>query len=132
MNLIEVFESMPKQDVKTFNKIFKSTPIENKNNPEVQILDLLSADERRIRVGSEFIRLCLKQKKDTRRITKNYQIVNFQEKVCTKCHKNKPFAQFSPHRTSKGGVRSACKECCTNEVIKWKKKNKDKLTQNIK
>lgn len=129
MNLIEVFENMPKQDVKTFNKVFKSTPIESKLNLEVEILDLLSADERRIKVGTDYIRLCLKQKKDTRRITKNYKILNFDEKVCTKCHTKKSFTQFSPHRTSKGGVRSACKQCCTNEVIKWKKKNKDKLTQ---
>jgi hypothetical protein len=130
MSIIDIFENMPKQDVKTFNKVFKSTPIEDKNNLEVQILDLVSADERRIKVGDEFIRLCLKQKKDTRRIVKDYKIVNFREKVCTKCRKNKPFISFSPHKTSKGGVRAACKECCIGEVIR--SKNKNKLTQNVK
>jgi hypothetical protein len=130
MNLIEVFENMPKQDVKTFNKIFKSTPIEVGNNPEVEILELNAADERRIKVGNEFIKLCLKQRNvNVKRVIKNYKIVSFKSKACSKCKIIKEFSEFSPHRTSKGGVRSACKKCCVKQVNKWKQNNKNKLTQ---
>lgn len=130
MSLIQQFENAKKQDVKTFNSIFKSTPIEAQKDLLVEIGDLVGSDERRIKVGEDYIKLCLIQRKNPKRpITKNYKIVAFTKKACSKCKIVLPFEAFSAHKTSKGGVRSACKKCCVKEVNAWKKKVKQRLLE---
>lgn len=64
MNLIEKFENMLRQDVGTFNSIFKTTPILGFSfNTEVEIYELVPDNKRRIKVGSEVIYLDLTQRK---------------------------------------------------------------------
>lgn len=63
MNLIEKFESMPFQDVGTFNSIFKKTPILGvASSVIVEIAELNSSNRRRIKVGGDSIFLDLTQK----------------------------------------------------------------------
>lgn len=64
MNLIEVFENKPFQDVGTFNAVFKSTPILGfPSSTEVEIKELVSGGERRVLVGRETLFIDLTQKK---------------------------------------------------------------------
>jgi DNA-binding MarR family transcriptional regulator len=66
MNLIEKFENMPFQDVETFNRIFKTTPILNKDKDlDVRICELTPSNMRRLVVGEETMFLDLTQKKNT-------------------------------------------------------------------
>jgi hypothetical protein len=130
MSLIEKFENEARQDVKTFNSIFKSTPIDAEGSLSVEICELVGSDERRIKVGNDTVNMCLIQRKRPKTpITKNYRIVAFSKKTCSKCKKTLPFEAFSPHKTSKGGVRSACKKCCVKEVNAWKQKVKQRLLE---
>jgi len=131
MNLIDKFESLDEQNVKNFNKIFKCNQLKNlDDNLEVRILEVLSGGEREVLVGNNKLRMALLQKRrESKSKTKNFNIVLFDEKACSKCKIVKPFSEFSPHKTSKGGVRSACKMCCVLEVRKSVKK---RLTQGFK
>lgn len=64
LNLIEVFENKPAQDVGTFNAIFKQTPIMGFSfDTPVQIKELNQGDERRIAVGDSTILLKIVQSK---------------------------------------------------------------------
>lgn len=64
LNLIEVFENKPFQDVGTFNSIFKQTPIVGFSfDTPVQIKELNQGDERKILVGDATIFLKIIQSK---------------------------------------------------------------------
>ena len=136
MKLISKFENMPEQTVKTFNQVFKSTPLLNVDESlEVEIGEPVAGDERRIRVGEEIISLCLVQRRYPRKvIPRTYKVVAFSEKECRKCKIVKPFSEFNPHRTSKGGVRSDCKKCCVKAVLDYRRRNRDIVNekQNIR
>lgn len=131
MKLINEFENMPEQNVKTFNEIFKSTPILHVDeNLPVEIGEPVAGDERRIKVGEEIISLCLIQRRYPRKvIPRTYKVVAFSEKECRRCKIVKPFREFNPHRTSKGGVRSDCKKCCVKAVLDYRRRNKDKVNE---
>lgn len=63
MNLINVFESKPFQDVGTFNAIFKATPILGyPSNAEVEIKELVTGKERRVLVNGDTLYIDLTQK----------------------------------------------------------------------
>lgn len=59
MNLIEKFESLAKQDVRTFERVFKQKIKFSRDLP-VEILGLTTDGERLVKVGDEIIRLNLK------------------------------------------------------------------------
>ena len=64
MNLIEVFENKPFQDVGTFNAVFRSTPILGfSTTAEVEIREVVSGGKRRVLVGGETLFIDLTQKK---------------------------------------------------------------------
>jgi hypothetical protein len=131
MKLITEFENAPIQNVKTFNKIFQSTPITDVDESlEVQIGEPSAGDERIVRVGEIEIRLCLLQRKYPRKvIPRTYKVVAFDTKQCTRCKIVKPFTEFNPHKTSKGGIRSRCKTCCVRDVMDWKRRNKERVNE---
>lgn len=134
MDLIEKFENMSEQTVKAFNEVFKSTPILNVDeNLPVEIREPAAGDERKIKIGDEIITLCLIQKRYPRKvIPRTYKVVAFRKKECRKCKIVKPFKDFSPHKTSKGGVRSDCKKCCVKAVTDWKKRNAVRIKEEMK
>lgn len=60
-SLIDVFESKPLQDVKTFNSIFKQTKIKNyPSDASVEIKELHAGDKRRIVIGENREEILLK------------------------------------------------------------------------
>ncbi len=64
MNLIEIFENKPFQDVGTFNSIFKLTPILGyPSEVEVEIKELGKDNQRKIIVGNDVIFMDITQKK---------------------------------------------------------------------
>ena len=74
MNLIEKFENMPFQDVKTFNSIFKNSPITDfPFDLEVEIGHLTTDNQRKVKVGETIIFLNLTQKilAGVRKVNKN-------------------------------------------------------------
>lgn len=74
MNLIEKFENMPFQDVKTFNNIFKNSPITDfPFDLEVEIGHLTTDNQRKVKVGETIIFLNLTQKilAGVRKVNKN-------------------------------------------------------------
>jgi hypothetical protein len=131
MKLITEFENAPIQDVKTFNKIFQCTPIRHVDESLlVEIGEPCAGDERKIKVGELEIRMCLLQKRYPRKvIPRTYKVEAFDRKECTRCKIVKPFTEFNPHRTSKGGMRSRCKTCCVQDVMDWKRRNKQKVNE---
>jgi predicted transcriptional regulator len=73
MNLIEKFENMPFQDVGTFNSIFKNSPILGfPFSEDVEIGNLTTDNQRRVKVGETVIFLDLTQKTqvEVRRVEK--------------------------------------------------------------
>jgi hypothetical protein len=126
MKRIEEFHNSANQDVKTFNQIFKFTPIlEFDDSLEVEILEPVNADRRLIKVGDKFIKLSLIQPKYGRSISKDSrQAIFLEHKVCTKCNRYLPLEAFSPHKKSKGGCRAACKKCCVKIVTACNLKKK--------
>lgn len=125
MEQIKQFENMSVQNVGSFNKIFRSTPILNVDEKTpVQIGEVLPGDERAIYVGSERVSMCLTQRKTYTKLKKKYSLVVFKEKQCNKCGELKEFSQFYKHAASKGGVRADCKKCCIKTITNWKKRNK--------
>lgn len=118
MKRIEEFYNSASQDVKTFNQIFKFTPIlELDDSLEVEILEPVSANRRLIKVGDKFIKLNIIQPKHGRSISKHSkQAIILEYKTCSKCNKYLPLDAFSPHKKSKGGCRSACKKCYVKSV----------------
>jgi predicted transcriptional regulator len=73
MNLIEKFENMPFQDVGTFNSIFKNSPIIGfPFNLEVEIGNMTTDNQRRVKVGETVIFLDLTQKSqvEVRKVSK--------------------------------------------------------------
>jgi predicted transcriptional regulator len=65
MNLIDKFESMPFQNVSTFNSIFKTTPILNvDDNLNVEVCELSNDNSRKIIVGDKIIFMDLTQRKN--------------------------------------------------------------------
>lgn len=63
MNLIEKFESMPFQDVGTFNSIFKNSPILGFDfDQEVEIGHLTTDNQRRVKVGETILFLDITKK----------------------------------------------------------------------
>lgn len=44
------------------------------------------------------------------------------KKTCTKCGVEKPYSEFSPHRSGRGGVRSICKPCSVMQTMECRKK----------
>jgi hypothetical protein len=64
MTLIDKFESMPFQDVGTFNSIFRSTPILGYGvGVEVEIRGVLTGNYRTIYVGKDHMQMDLTQRK---------------------------------------------------------------------
>jgi len=125
MDLIVQFQNLDIQNVKTFNEIFKYSPIlEFNDSLEVEILELTTADRRVIKVGNDIIKMSLKQAKrgGISKDCKNAVITD--RKPCSKCFKVLFLDKFSPHKKSKYGRRSACKDCCVKIVTACKlKKN---------
>lgn len=125
MDLILQFQNLDIQNVKTFNEIFKYSPIlELDDLLEVEICDLTTADRRIIKVGDKVIKMSLKQTKrgGISKDCKNAIVTD--RKPCSKCFKVLFLDQFSPHKKSKYGRRSACKDCCVKIVTACKlKKN---------
>lgn len=73
MNLISKFENMPEQTVKTFNKLFKSTPIVGFNsNDEVRIGEVSTGNERKVYIGESVLSIDLTQNK---KVKSNKKIV---------------------------------------------------------
>ena len=69
MNLIELFEKKPFQDVGTFNAIFKTTPILGfPANAEVEIKGLVNGGMRRIEVGGTELILDLAPTKNAQKV----------------------------------------------------------------
>ena len=130
MKGIEEFYNSVNQDVKTFNQIFKFTPIlELDDSLEVEILEPLSANRRLIKVGDKFIKLNIIQPKHGRSISKqSKQAVILEYKTCSKCNKYLPLDAFSPHKKSKGGCRSACKKCCVKAVTGYNLRKKQLIS----
>lgn len=67
MNLIKIFEEMPFQNVKSFNQVFKTTPIVGFDSDEdVRIGEMTIGNERRVYVGDSVLSMDLTQKKSIR------------------------------------------------------------------
>jgi len=134
MKLITQFENEPVQDVKTFNRIFQSTPIPDVDESlEVEIGEPSAGDERVLKVGNNYIRLCLLQRKHPSKAPPRvYKVVAFDKKSCNKCKIVKHFSEFYLHRASKGGVRADCKQCCLKKISAYGKKNRLKLKEKAK
>lgn len=67
MNLIKIFEDMPVQNVKSFNQVFKTTPIVGFDSDEdVRVGEMTTGNERRIYVGDSVMSMDLTQKKSIR------------------------------------------------------------------
>jgi DNA-binding MarR family transcriptional regulator len=67
MNLIDKFESMPFQDVGTFNSIFKSTPIIGHSyDLPVEIKNITHGQRRLVQIGEATVEMELTQSKLTR------------------------------------------------------------------
>jgi hypothetical protein len=134
MKLITQFENEPVQDIKTFNRIFQSTPIPDVDESlEVEIGEPSAGDERVLKVGNNYIRLCLLQRKyPSKAPPRVYKVVAFDEKACNKCGIVKSFSEFYLHTASKGGVRADCKVCCRIKITAWNKKNKLKAKLKLK
>lgn len=43
-------------------------------------------------------------------------------KVCRSCKKSKPLSEYYKEKGGKNGLRSACKECRSNDLKKWNDK----------
>ena len=131
MELIKKFEDLDEQTVKAFNKLFKSTPILGcDDSSPVRIGEVCPGDERRLFVGDMELTMCLIQRKAPKKaLPRSYKAIAFDRKACNKCGVVKEFSEFYPHRTSKGGVRADCKECCIKVVTKWKNNNALKIKQ---
>ncbi len=134
MELINKFENQTDQTVKTFNEIFKSTPILDVDESlPVEIGEVCAGDERLLRVGDLQIRLCLIQRKHPSKAPPRvYKVVAFDKKSCNKCKIVKHFSEFYLHRASKGGVRADCKQCCLKKISAYAKKNRLKLKEKAK
>lgn len=125
MEQIKQFENMPVQNVGTFNKIFKSTPLlQVDENLPVTIGEVAPGDERVLYVGDVKLTMCIIQRKSHSKRRKKYNVVAFETKECTRCRESKDFSQFYKHASSKGGVRAECKSCYVKLVMDWKKRNK--------
>lgn len=125
MEQIKQFENMPVQNVGTFNKIFRSTPLlEVDENLPVVIGEVSPGDERVLYVGDQKITMSIIQRKSFSKRRKKYNVVAFDKKECTRCKTTKDFSQFYKHAASKGGVRAECKSCYVKLVVDWKKRNK--------
>lgn len=122
MKLIEDFENEDIQNVATFNRIFKSTPIiDVPDDLEVQIMEPANADRRWIKIGEEFIRLNLTQTSDAKGTRKTCkEVPHVTSKPCTSCLMIKPIDEFFAHAKSRGGRRAACKGCYLVKVKQWK------------
>jgi hypothetical protein len=48
-------------------------------------------------------------------------------KTCTKCGETKPLEAFRPHKTTKDGLTTYCKQCLQEGVSDWRRRNKDKM-----
>ena len=53
-------------------------------------------------------------------------------KRCSVCLEEKPLAEFYFSTASREGRQSRCKPCSNKGVIDWKKKNPERLAENIK
>jgi len=81
MNLIAKFESMPFQDVGTFNSIFKNTPILGfPFSSQVEIRGIVAGERRNILVGDTTVELDLTQGKNARDFQQPY-VRRFENKV---------------------------------------------------
>lgn len=52
-------------------------------------------------------------------------------KVCKTCEVAKSLAEFSPHRSCAGGVRSECKKCCAQYTRRWRESNIGRNRENV-
>lgn len=136
MRLIDEFESADEQNVGTFNKLFRFTPILTMpDETPIEIHEPAPKDLRWVKVGDEFIRMNLalsNNSKDTpppiiRKLIKKRNGYILPYKVCTKCKTNLHFENFSKHKNSRGGVRSACKKCRALETQLRAKRKKNEL-----
>jgi hypothetical protein len=119
MKLIQEFENVPEQNVKTFNTIFRSTPLLGLDlNLPVEIGEPCQADERVIKVGEDTFSLCLIQRKSFKKIGRRNKKLSMSVKECSNCKKEKSVLEFYAHKKSKGGYRAQCKECTIKQVIK--------------
>ena len=127
MRLIDLFESADEQNVKTFNNIFKATPICMPDHIKVEIHDPANADTRWVKVGDNFTRvnLTLSDTKNTAtpRVKLPKRRVEYLEpyKNCSQCKEYLHFDNFTRHAKSSGGVRSYCKKCQNTNVQNRKK-----------
>lgn len=130
MRLIDVFESSEERNVKTFNEIFKFTPIFTvPDDTPVEIHDPAEGDTRWVKVGEDFTRINLALSNNSKQTPPNLtrppvktlrpkKRIEFIQpyKTCSKCEQYLHFDNFSKHRPSSGGVRAQCKKCCSEQV----------------
>lgn len=123
MQLINDFENSCDQSVRTFNKVFKYTPIVDVNlDLEVIILEPTHSDMRILKIGEEFVNFSLIQpKSEVRNKYMFHTPIKVEGKTCTKCKVLMPMDKFSPHKKSKEGRRAACK-WCYNMMVKARRK----------
>lgn len=50
-------------------------------------------------------------------------------KLCSKCHKHKPYSEYYKHSSTKDGYRSSCKACLAAQTKTYKKNNKEKVRE---
>lgn len=137
MKLIDEFECADTQDVKTFNDIFRLTPIYTvPENTPVKICEPASGDLRWVKIGEDFTRLNLALSNNSKdlpslplaRIKRGRKKEDLLQpyKTCSKCKELLHFDKFSKHKNSKGGVRAQCKKCCAIQVRQIVNRRTDK------
>ena len=52
-------------------------------------------------------------------------------KVCSKCKINKPHSDYFKDNRRKIGIRCKCKECCKQETIDWRDKNRSEYNNYV-
>lgn len=130
MRLIDEFESADEQNVKTFNEVFRFTPIFTvPDDVPVQICEPTSGDLRWVKIGEDFTRINLALSNNSKDAPPKYERPSLKPprgrkrvefiqpyKTCTKCKEYMHFDKFSKHKNSLGGVRAQCKKCCSIQV----------------
>ena len=137
MRLIDEFESADEQNVKTFNEIFRFTPIFTvPDHVPVEIHEPATGDLRWVKIGDTFTRINLALSNNSKvpapefkrppvRTKKRVEFIH-PYKNCSKCKEYLHFDNFSKHKNSSGGVRAQCRKCCADQVrsiLKQRKKN---------
>jgi hypothetical protein len=135
MRLIDEFESADEQNVGTFNKIFKFTPIFSvPDYTPVEIHEPATGDLRWVKIGDDFTRINLALSNNAKdsppNVARPKRRVEFVQpyKNCSKCKEYLHFDNFTKHKNSSGGVRASCKKCCAKQVKRIiKQRNNNEL-----